>query len=123
MTAPPRSGELALFDPRGKPPTDAGKSGGGGGDGDGNGGGEDGMPSDPTGRFFSGMALPSPPFHRVSTVRPVPGLLIVFPGWLVHQVLPAAGGAQLDQLRVSISLNLKGEWQDTSHVNFDGVEL
>ena len=133
VEVPARSGALALFDPRGKAPTAAGKTGGGSdGDGEGAAAGVDGaavggeMPPDPTGRHFSGKPLPAPPFHRVDTVRPVPGLLVLFPGWLVHQVLPAEGDAatELDRLRISISLNLKGEWQDTSAVGFDdGVPL
>ena len=45
-------------------------------------------------------------------------MLVLFPGWLVHQVLPAPSGAPMDEARdgyrVSISVNFKGEWQDTT---------
>jgi len=36
------------------------------------------------------------------TVRPKPGLLMLFPSWLVHQVRPYRGNA----LRISIAFNL-----------------
>ena len=43
---------------------------------------------------------------------------VLFPGWLVHQVLSAPSSAPMDELRdgcrVSISVNFKGEWQDTT---------
>ena len=34
------------------------------------------------------LALPRPPFHRVVSIQPQEGLLVIFPGWLVHGVLP-----------------------------------
>lgn len=58
---------------------------------------------------------PQPPFHRTIDITPRPGLLVLFPGWLTHRVLPSRG---LDEsksgYRISVSLNLKGEWQDTT---------
>ena len=87
VTVPQHSGELALFDPRGKSPV--------------KGGGAD--------------ELPAPPFHRTVGIRPREGLMVLFPGWLVHQVLPSTGlDVKKQRYRISISLNLKGEWQDTA---------
>ena len=57
--------------------------------------------------------LPSAPFHRTVTVTPHTGLLVLFPGWLVHAVMPrdAMEEGVVDQqrpFRVSVSCNLKG---------------
>ena len=63
-------------------------------------------------------ARPAPPFHRSVELPAKEGVLVLFPGWLVHQVLPAPSGAPMDEARdgyrVSISVNFKGEWQDTT---------
>ena len=42
-----------------------------------------------------------PPFENHLAVKPTPGQLVLFPGWLVHQVRPTLGAAD----RVSISFN------------------
>ena len=43
------------------------------------------------------------------------GVLVLFPGWMVHQVLPSAASSRASETyRVSISVNFKGEWQDTT---------
>lgn len=66
---------------------------------------------------------PNPPFHRTVGVKPEEGKLILFPGWLVHSVLRPSdpGGFQPsnanDSYRVSLSFNLKGEWQDTASLH------
>ena len=118
---PPSSGRLQLYDPRGKQPVwDL---------------------SDPT-------SHPSPPFHRSVGVQPREGKLVLFPGWLVHSVLPSSSdtidftqdrgqdrGQDREEVdpsevedrktskryphRVSISMNLKGEWKDTSSLTYD----
>ena len=88
------------------------------------------------------LLFPRPPFHRTLTVTPREGLLVLFPGWLVHSVLPAnataetsvgagvgAGGSESEsesdsagyEYRVSVSMNLKGEWQDTGNLVVDHV--
>mmetsp|Transcript_13411 Transcript_13411/g.34200 ORF Transcript_13411/g.34200 Transcript_13411/m.34200 type:complete len:448 (-) Transcript_13411:253-1596(-) len=87
VTVPPGSGKLGLFDPRGRSPM---------------------LPPLPQSK---GHAVP--PFHRTVTIEPRPGLLVLFPGWLVHTVLPSAIPPD-SPYRVSISVNLKGEWQDTA---------
>jgi len=85
VNVPPGSGRLELYDPRGKSPLDL---------------------RDPDARSL-------PPFHRTIGVQPRPGMLVLFPGWLVHSVLPSQMDSSKDGYRVSISLNLKGEWQTT----------
>lgn len=102
VRTPPDAGKLHIFDPRGKSPLDL---------------------ADP-------LAFPSPPFHRGVRVSPEEGKLILFPGWLVHSVVPSSkgGGApkllsapendQKQPYRVSLSLNLKGEWYDTSSLHY-----
>lgn len=85
VAVPPGSGKLELYDPRGKHPNDL---------------------RDP-------MEPSHPPFHRTIQFQPRPNILILFPGWLVHSVKPSTN-VPADGYRVSISLNLKGEWQDTA---------
>ena len=89
VSVPPGSGNLALYDPRGLRAGD-----------------------DDTAK------RPEPPFHRSVELPAKEGVLVLFPGWLVHQVLSAPSPAPMDELRdgyrVSISVNFKGEWQDTT---------
>lgn len=54
-----------------------------------------------------------PPFGRSQHFPPKPGDVLLFPGWLVHSVLPTLGAAP----RVSISFNLYGSWEQTTDVN------
>ena len=99
---PKNAGRLRLFDPRGKG-------------------------FDPTGKH-SGLvdvkAMPNPPFHRTVSIRPEEGKLVIFPGWLVHSVMQpeesstSDSQAQDDDYRVSIAINLKGEWQDSSSLHY-----
>ena len=100
VSVPKSSGRLELFDPRGKPPESAAMGG-------------------------SAKVPPRPPFHRTVTVAPREGMLVLFPGWLVHQVLPSTKPHPEDsgRYRVSISMNLKGEWQDTSNLVIDNVTI
>ena len=98
VAVPPGAGHLALYDPRGLPPISrAGVQ----------------QTGDST-----QSARPAPPFHRSVELPAKEGVLVLFPGWLVHQVLPAPSGAPMDEARdgyrVSISVNFKGEWQDTT---------
>ena len=97
---PEGSGQLALFDPRGLSPH---------------------LVANHTGAFYEavpeGERAPRPPFHRTVSVTPEEGKLVLFPGWLVHQVLPSA--ADMGGYRISISVNLKGEWQDTGALMLD----
>ena len=83
VSVPAGSGKLELYDPRGKHPN-----------------------------YLDPLAPTMPPFHRTIQYQPAPGKLLLFPGWLVHSVRPSANVVS-DGYRVSISLNLKGEWQDT----------
>jgi uncharacterized protein (TIGR02466 family) len=138
INCPEGSGELELFDPRGKHPihglTEVAKE------------------EEEEGREQLDQSLLSvgePPFHRSHSVVPEEGNLILFPGWLVHSVRnPASteeekeeeketrqgrskreqqGRSKREQqarinfsgkYRVSMSLNLKGEWIDTSGAAF-----
>ncbi|KAH8098128.1 putative 2OG-Fe(II) oxygenase [Aureococcus anophagefferens] len=85
--------DLALYDPRGARPFDAGGDGGGG----------------------RRVARPDAPFHRTVELPAAEGVLVLFPGWMVHQVLPSAASSRASETyRVSISVNFKGEWQDTT---------
>jgi hypothetical protein len=84
---------------------------------------------------------PAAPFHRITTITPRAGLLLLFPGmdasrvqlffsfivvvlcagWLVHAVMPRdkTSAHHIDAnrpYRVSVSVNLKGEWQDTGNL-------
>ena len=44
---------------------------------------------------------------------------MLFPGWLVHSVLNATGPlSPPGTYRVSLSFNLKGEWQDTGALHW-----
>lgn len=68
--------------------------------------------------------LPEPPYHRTHTVTPREGLMVLFPGWLVHTVRESTGlDVQKHGYRVSISVNLKGEWQDTTKLTLKDVDL
>jgi uncharacterized protein (TIGR02466 family) len=87
VTVPKGSGKLGLFDPRGKSPV--------------------------LGTIPQTAGEPVPPFHRTVAIQPEPGLLILFPGWLIHTVYPS-DLLPNSPYRVSISVNLKGEWQDTT---------
>eukprot|EP00466_Bigelowiella_natans_P019867 jgi/Bigna1/75889/fgenesh1_pg.37_\ len=95
---PENSGKLVFFDPRGKSPV---------------------VPfmdeTDP---------LPIPPFHNVFEVDPQEGLLVLFPGWLYHQVRPSTGlNVGKDGYRVSFSINLDGEWGETGGTTYDDMKL
>ena len=81
------AGDLALYDPRGLSPI-----------------------------YGEGITLPKPPYHRRVVIKPTEGKLVLFPGWLIHQVLPSTGKWDVQEhgYRISISVNLKGEWQDTA---------
>jgi hypothetical protein len=69
---------------------------------------------------------PNPPFHRIVSLAPAESLLVLFPGWLVHSVgaasvsefAPQVRADQTVKYRVSLSLNLKGEWGDTAGAAF-----
>lgn len=106
VRVPSSSGRLQIYDPRGKHPI------------------RDLV--DPT-------SHPTPPFHRSIAVRPQEGKLVLFPGWLVHSVLPSYSAEHIPiekeylqqieagssaKYRVSISMNLKGEWQDTAGLSY-----
>jgi len=68
--------------------------------------------------------LPKPPYHRTHIVTPREGMLVLFPGWLVHSVRPSVGlDVQKHGYRISISVNCKGEWQDTTGLKLDDVIL
>eukprot|EP00511_Aplanochytrium_stocchinoi_P006010 CAMPEP_0204826914 /NCGR_PEP_ID=MMETSP1346-20131115/4512_1 /ASSEMBLY_ACC=CAM_ASM_000771 /TAXON_ID=215587 /ORGANISM="Aplanochytrium stocchinoi, Strain GSBS06" /LENGTH=476 /DNA_ID=CAMNT_0051955149 /DNA_START=148 /DNA_END=1578 /DNA_ORIENTATION=- len=87
VSVPEHSGNLELFDPRAK----------------------SGVCED----IIEGLT--NPPFHRTVTITPKEGLLVLFPGWLVHSVKPSVGlDVNKQKYRISISVNLKGEWQDTT---------
>jgi hypothetical protein len=56
-----------------------------------------------------------PPFGKTLRVTPSPGKLIIFPGWLMHAVLPSMN--PLQEPRISISFNYDGQWSTTSDLN------
>lgn len=89
VNVPKNSGRLELYDPRGKSPLDLKE------------------PEAPS----------NPPFHRTVGIQPSAGMLVLFPGWLVHSVLPSSMDSSKEGYRVSISLNLKGEWQTTGSLS------
>jgi uncharacterized protein (TIGR02466 family) len=107
VSVPQGSGKLHMFDPRGKHPLYDLQ-----------------VPTSP----------PNPPFHRIVSLAPKESLLVLFPGWLVHSVgnanVKSFGRAKVSNVsaasklshtakyRVSLSLNLKGEWTDTSSAGF-----
>lgn len=89
VSVPSHAGVLQLFDPRGK------------------------------NQFYNmdDVHAPGmPPFHRVIEIVPRPGRLVLIPGWLLHKVLE--GDVTSDGYRISIALNLKGEWQETSSLHY-----
>ena len=51
-----------------------------------------------------------PPFTKRWEFEPSAGDLIIFPGWLVHEVLPATQSHHAP--RVSFPFNLQGDWHD-----------
>jgi len=83
--------------------------------------------SDPRGKnsvMQAPASVPTAPFHKLFQVDPYEGLLILFPGWLVHQVAHSPGlDPSEDGYRVSISFNLNGEWAETVPAIFDEVEV
>jgi uncharacterized protein (TIGR02466 family) len=107
---PSYAGRLQLFDPRGKGPIGEGLR----------------VPT----------SVPLPPFHREMSIRPRESKLVLFPGWLVHSVMPATSSknqsfidvdtsvnhVDVKDYRVSLSLNLKGEWQDTAALHIQRQE-
>lgn len=106
VRVPPRSGELLLFDPRGMSPMLSANV------------------SEAVRAKAEAMGTPksTPPFHRTVSITPTDGKMVLFPGWLVHQVLPSRGlDVARDGHRISISVNLKGEWQDTSALMVEGM--
>jgi uncharacterized protein (TIGR02466 family) len=127
---PEGSGELELFDPRGKHPIH-------------------GLTEVETVVEEGDRSVGEPPFHRSHSIVPQEGNLILFPGWLVHSVRnpsPSSSSTTITteeekeeetgqerrrnrqepqsrinfsgKYRVSMSLNLKGEWIDTSGAAF-----
>eukprot|EP01052_Picozoa_sp_SAG31_P019944 SAG31_NODE_1478_length_8183_cov_5.227992_4_plen_170_part_00 len=57
--------------------------------------------------------LPTPPFVRPLVVKPAAGQLVLFPGWLRHEVTMSTFG-ETGLRRLSASCNLHGEWKDTA---------
>lgn len=51
-----------------------------------------------------------PPFDEALIVKPSEGVLVLFPSWLGHEVLPTG----VSDPRISIAFNMPGEWADTS---------
>lgn len=56
---------------------------------------------------------PLPPFDNMITIRPKPGDVVLFPSWLMHQVLPTGGS----QERISIPFNIPGKWEATTSIS------
>ena len=64
---------------------------------------------DPRGRL--------PPFGQRLVVRPRPGLLVLFPPWMVHMVsatCDTAPGGGAGTPRIAISFNVVGDWSATA---------
>lgn len=74
------------------------------------------------GLFQDPVSPPEPPFHRTHSIKPKESTLVLFPGWLVHSVRGIPNDSRdIDfkgSYRVSMSLNLKGEWIDTANAGF-----
>ena len=61
-----------------------------------------------------------PPFEHTLRYPAQVGHMVVFPSWLVHEVLPNAltgEWASPTTKRVAVSFNLRGQWEDTSDVS------
>jgi len=58
--------------------------------------------------------LLGPPFHRSFSIYPEQGDLLLFPGWLIHEV-PAQ---PTSQPRVSIAFNYVGKWTYTPTIEY-----
>jgi uncharacterized protein (TIGR02466 family) len=54
-----------------------------------------------------------PPFGKTLRIKPTIGDVILFPGYLIHSVLPTL----TSEPRISISFNLEGNWDLASDVN------
>lgn len=72
------------------------------------------------GLVFSDPRGPLPPFGNTLTVLPVPGDIVVFPGWLAHVVEPSTF-AHPDDTRVSFSCNVPHPdgWTGTADLNVE----
>lgn len=53
---------------------------------------------------------PHPPFDNDLSVNPRHGDIVLFPSWLVHQVMPTTGTST----RMSIAVNFAGRWKTTT---------
>ena len=92
VRTPRNAGRLVMYDPRGKHPV--------------------------TG-LVNPVSPPDPPFHRSLALYPRESRLVLFPGSLVHSVLSSDQPMEpKGTYRVSLSLNLKGEWQETAALSW-----
>jgi len=92
VRTPRNAGRLVMYDPRGKHPV--------------------------TG-LVNPVSPPDPPFHRSLALYPRESRLVLFPGSLVHSVLSSDKPMEpKGTYRVSLSLNLKGEWQETAALSW-----
>eukprot|EP00455_Lapot_gusevi_P023874 TRINITY_DN2479_c0_g1_i2.p1 TRINITY_DN2479_c0_g1~~TRINITY_DN2479_c0_g1_i2.p1 ORF type:complete len:311 (-),score=39.29 TRINITY_DN2479_c0_g1_i2:43-975(-) len=60
--------------------------------------------------LFEDPRGPLPPFSYRFIHRPKPGDLVMFPGWLQHEVAATQGDAE----RISLAFNVGGSWDTTS---------
>mmetsp|Transcript_39308 Transcript_39308/g.77337 ORF Transcript_39308/g.77337 Transcript_39308/m.77337 type:complete len:719 (+) Transcript_39308:8-2164(+) len=67
------------------------------------------LPENPSPISFFDTRGPSPPFANFFHVKPQVGDIVVFPGWLPHEVAPTTG----TDPRISIAFNLQGSWSYT----------
>jgi hypothetical protein len=56
-----------------------------------------------------------PPFGKSLHITPQVGDLVLFPGWLTHEVEPPS--VVTTQPRISISFNMEGPWDTTADIN------
>ena len=51
------------------------------------------------------------PFGGKHIIEPAIGRIVIFPGWLLHQVEPSNVASETP--RIAISFNIRGEWTPT----------
>jgi len=71
------------------------------------------VPKDAGNIVFDDPRGPLPPFSNRIILQPSQGDLVLFPGWLIHQVSPTKGS----ETRISIAFNLEGNWDATTSIS------
>ena len=58
--------------------------------------------------------LPLPPFRRSHSVPVSPGMMVMFPSWLLHEVEESGSTMESGAYRISWAFNMAGDWHETT---------